>query len=61
VLEEAVGAKGVPVKVGLLLSDLLAIAAAIAVNSVSSSAPLTTLLELPAGKPSLAVKLVAFT
>jgi hypothetical protein len=55
----AVGANGEPVKVGLLLSALLAIAAAMAVNSVSSSAPLTTLLELPAGNASFAVKLVA--
>lgn len=57
--EDAVGANGVPVSVGLLLSALLAIAAAIALNSVSISAPLTILPELFAGRPSLAVKLVA--
>ena len=41
--DEAVGANGVPVRVGLLLSALDDIAEAIAVNSVSISVPLTTL------------------
>ena len=56
----AVGAVGVPVKAGLLVSALDEIAEAIAVSSVSISAPLTILPELPVGRPSLAVKLVAF-
>ncbi len=60
VLEDAVGATGVPVKVGLLVSALEETAEAIAVNSVSISVPLTILPALPVGKVSLAVKLVAF-
>jgi hypothetical protein len=55
----AVGAVGVPVNVGLLVSALLAIAVAIAVYSTSISVPLIILLGLPVGKESLAVKLVA--
>jgi len=43
------------------MSALEAIADAIEVYSVSISAPLTTLLELPVGSPSFAVKLVALT
>jgi hypothetical protein len=58
--EDAVGAVGVPVKAGLLLSALEETAAAIAVNSMSISVPLTILPESPDGRPSLAVKLVAF-
>ena len=42
------------------MSALEAIAEAIAVYSVSNSAPLTILPELPVGNPSFAVKLVAF-
>jgi hypothetical protein len=57
---DAVGPAGVPVKVGLLMSALDAIALDTAVSSVSISVPLTILPELPVGKPSLAVKLVAF-
>jgi hypothetical protein len=57
---EAVGAVGVPVKAGLLMSALDEIAEAIAVNSVSISVPLTIFPELPVGRVSLAVKLVAF-
>jgi hypothetical protein len=57
----AVGAVGVPVKEGLLLSALEEIAEATAVNSVSISAPLMILPELPEGRASFAVKLVAFT
>jgi hypothetical protein len=57
---EAVGAVGVPVSAGLLISALEEIAEATAVNSVSISAPLTIFPELPVGNPSLAVKLVAF-
>ena len=55
----AVGAVGVPVKVGLLVSALLAIAVAIAVYSTSISVPLMILPGLPVGSASLAVKLVA--
>jgi hypothetical protein len=55
----AVGAAGVPVKVGLLISALEAIAEATDVNSVSISEPLTILLALPLGRLSLAVKFVA--
>jgi hypothetical protein len=58
---EAVGAVGVPVNAGLLVSALEEIAEATAVNSVSISAPLIILPELPVGKLSLAVKFVAFT
>jgi hypothetical protein len=57
---EAVGAAGVPVNVGLLLSDLDDIADAMAVNSVSISVPLTTLAGSPVVRPSLIAKLVAF-
>jgi hypothetical protein len=60
VVDDAVGATGVPVNVGLLLSAFDAIAEAIEVNSVSISVPLTTLPALPVGKPSFAAKLVAF-
>jgi hypothetical protein len=56
----AVGAVGVPVNAGLFKSALDEIAEAIAVNSVSISAPLIILPALPEGKLSLAVKLVAF-
>jgi len=55
----AVGAAGVPVNVGLLMSALDAIALDTAVSSMSISVPLTILPALPVGKPSLAVKLVA--
>jgi hypothetical protein len=60
VAADAVGAVGVPVRAGLLISALDEIAEATAVNSISISVPLTILPELPVGKPSLAVKLVAF-
>jgi hypothetical protein len=55
---EAVGAVGVPVNPALLISAFDAIALETAVSSVSISAPLTILPELPVGKVSLAVKLV---
>jgi hypothetical protein len=58
--DDAVGAAGVPVNVGLLISALDAIAEEIAVNSVSISVPLTIFPALPVGSPSLAVKFVAF-
>lgn len=58
---DAVGAAGVPVKVGLLMSALEEIAEATAVNSVSISVPLIILPELPLGSESLAVKFVALT
>jgi hypothetical protein len=58
---DAVGAVGVPVRAGLFKSALEEIAEAIAVNSVSISAPLTIFPELPVGKLSLAVKFVALT
>jgi hypothetical protein len=57
---DAVGAVGVPVNPGLLISALDAIALATAFSSVSISVPLTILPEFPVGKLSLAVKLVAF-
>ena len=44
---EAVGANGVPVSVGLLLSALDDIAEAIAVNSASISVPLIIFAGLP--------------
>ena len=44
---EAVGANGVPVRVGLLLSALDDIAEAIAVNSASISVPLIIFAGLP--------------
>jgi hypothetical protein len=59
--KEAVGPAGVPVKVGLLMSDLDEIAEAIAVYSVSISVPLIILEGLPEARPSLTAKLVAFT
>jgi hypothetical protein len=58
--EEAVGAAGVPVKVGLLLSALDDMAEAIAVYSASISVPLITFAGLPVLRLSLAAKLVAF-
>jgi len=57
--DAAVGAVGVPVNVGLLVSALLAIAVAIAVYSTSISVPLIILPALPVGRASLAVKFVA--
>jgi hypothetical protein len=57
---DAVGAVGVPNKAGLEISALDATAEAIAVNSVSSSVPLTILPELPVGRVSLVVKFVDF-
>ena len=57
---EAVGANGVPVRVGLLLSALDDIADAIAVYSASISVPLITFAGLPVLRPSLDAKLVAF-
>jgi hypothetical protein len=57
---EAVGANGVPVRVGLLLSALDDIADAIAVYSASISVPLITFAGLPVLRLSLAAKLVAF-
>ena len=57
---EAVGANGVPVKVGLLLSALDDIAEAMAVYSASISVPLITLAGLPVLRASLDAKLVAF-
>jgi hypothetical protein len=56
----AVGAAGVPVKVGLAKSALDAIAEEIALNSVSISVPFTILLGLPVFKLSFVAKLVAF-
>jgi hypothetical protein len=57
---EAVGANGVPVKVGLLLSALDDMAEAMAVYSVSISVPLITFAGLPVLSASLDAKLVAF-
>jgi hypothetical protein len=57
---EAVGANGVPVRVGLLLSALDDTAEAIAVNSASISVPLITFDGLPVLRASLDAKLVAF-
>jgi len=59
--KEAVGPAGVPVKVGLLMSDLDEIAEAIALYSVSISVPLMILAGLPVDSPSLTAKFVAFT
>jgi hypothetical protein len=56
--EAGLGAVGVPVKEGLLLSDFDAIAEEIAENSTSISVPLTIRAESPEGRLSLAVKLV---
>lgn len=53
-------AVSVPVKVGLALSDLVAIAVAMLVNSLSISEPRTILLGSPVIKKSLEVKLVTF-
>ena len=58
--EAAVGANGVPVRVGLLLSALDDIAEAIAVNSASISVPLIIFAGLPVLRLSLDAKLVAF-
>jgi hypothetical protein len=57
---DAVGAAGIPVKVGLLISDLDATAEAIALNSVSISVPLIILFGLPVDSESFVAKLVAF-
>jgi hypothetical protein len=57
---EAVGANGVPVSVGLLLSALDDIAEAMAVYSASISVPLITFAGLPVLRASLDAKLVAF-
>jgi hypothetical protein len=57
---DAVGAVGVPEKVGLATSALELTAEAIAVNSTSISVPLIILPELFGGSVSLAAKLVAF-
>jgi hypothetical protein len=57
---DAVGAAGIPVKVGLLISDLEATAEAMALNSVSISVPLIILFGLPVDSESLVAKLVAF-
>jgi hypothetical protein len=58
--EEAVGANGVPVRVGLLLSALDDMAEAMAVYSASISVPLITFAGLPVLSASLDAKLVAF-
>lgn len=58
---DAVGAAGVPVKVGLLTSALLEIAEAMLVNSVSISVPLMIFAGSPVVRVSLVAKLVAFT
>jgi hypothetical protein len=57
---EAVGANGVPVRVGLLLSALDDMAEAMAVYSASISVPLIIFAGLPVLRLSLAAKLVAF-
>jgi hypothetical protein len=57
----AVGAKGVPVSVGLLESALLDTALAMALYSLSISVPLTIFAGSLVPKESLAAKLVAFT
>jgi hypothetical protein len=57
---EAVGANGVPVNVGLLLSALEDMAEAMAVYSASISVPLITFDGLPVLSASLDAKLVAF-
>jgi hypothetical protein len=56
--EEAVGAAGVPVNVGLAISALVAIAVEIALNSVSNSVPLMIFKGLPVERLSLLVKFV---
>jgi hypothetical protein len=53
-----VGNVGVPVKVGLAKSALVAIAVAMSLNSVSISVPLTILSGLPLVRLSLVAKLV---
>jgi hypothetical protein len=58
--EAAVGANGVPVKVGLLLSALDDMAEAMAVYSASISVPLITFDGLQVLSASLDAKLVAF-
>ena len=60
VATSAVGAVGVPVNAGDAVSALDEIADAIALNSSSSSVPLTILPALPEGRVSLVAKLVAF-
>jgi hypothetical protein len=55
----AVGAEGVPVKVGDAMSALELIAPEIELNSLSISVPLTILFESPVGNVSLVAKLVA--
>jgi hypothetical protein len=55
---EAVGARGVPVKVGLAKSALVAIAVAMSLNSVSISVPLTIFNGFPLIKLSLLAKFV---
>jgi hypothetical protein len=55
---DAVGANGVPVRVGLLASSLDATADAIALNSVSISVPLTIFAGLPVVSVSFTAKLV---
>jgi hypothetical protein len=57
---DAVGVNGVPVKVGLLLSDFDDMAEAMAVYSASISVPLITFAGLPVLSASLDAKLVAF-
>jgi hypothetical protein len=57
----AVGAAGLPVKLGDARSALELIAPAIAFNSLSISVPLTILLESPVGNVSLVAKFVALT
>jgi hypothetical protein len=56
---DAVGAAGVPVKVGDAISALELIAPEIELNSLSISVPLTILFESPVGSVSLVAKLVA--
>jgi hypothetical protein len=51
---------GVPVKVGLAKSALVATAVAMLLNSVSISVPLTIFKGLPEAKASLVAKLVDF-
>jgi hypothetical protein len=57
----AVGAVGVPVKLGEALSALEATAVAMLLNSVSNSAPLISFKGLPVARESFDVKLVLFT
>jgi hypothetical protein len=56
----AVGAAGVPVKVGDRLSAFVATAVAMLLNSASISVPLTIFRALPVAKLSLDAKLVLF-